>query len=114
MKYFSNVEGYEDCFVDVVDKWTMKELRELTASNETDYFSLFKRKVTSILIKDIDGNELRDITKLDDSFIENIDVVMAGFLGTVLAMHVRERRSLGGLSVRQSSTISEQQTTKKN
>ena len=91
----------------------MKELRELTASTEEDYFSLFKRKVTSILIRDSDGNELRDVTKLDDEFIDNIDVVMAGFLGTVLAMHVRERRSLGGLSVHRSSTTLEAQTTKK-
>ena len=113
MKYYSEIEGYEDCYVDVVDKWTMKELKELTASGEQEYFELFRRKVSAILLRDIDGNELRDITKLDDDFIENLDVVMAGFIGTVLAMHVRQRRSLGGLSVRQSSSTSEQTATKK-
>ncbi len=113
MKYYSEIEGYEDCYVDVVDKWTMKELKELTASDEQEYFDLFRRKVSAILLRDIDGNELRDITKLNDEFVENLDVVMAGFIGTVLAMHVRQRRSLGGLSVRQSSSTSEQIATKK-
>ncbi len=113
MKYFSEIEGYEDCYVDVVDKWTMKELKELTASDEEQYFELFRRKVTSILLRDSDGNELRDITKLDNDFIENLDVIMAGFIGTVLAMHVRQRRSLGGMSVRQSSTTLESTTAKK-
>ena len=113
MKYYSEIEGYEDCYVDVVDKWTMKELKELTASDEQEYFNLFRRKVTGILLRDIDGNELRDITKLDDEFVENLDVVMAGFIGTVLAMHVRQRRSLGGMSVRQSSTTSELTAAKK-
>ena len=113
MKYYSEIEGYEDCYVDVVDKWTMKELKELTASGESEYFELFRRKVSAIYLKDIDGNELRDITKLDDEFIENLDVIMAGFIGTVLAMHVRQRRSLGGMSVRQSSSTSEVAATKK-
>lgn len=113
MKYYSEIEGYEDCYVDVVDKWTMKELKELTASDEQEYFDLFRRKVSAILLRDIDGNELRDITQLNDEFVENLDVIMAGFIGTVLAMHVRQRRSLGGLSVRQSSTTSELTATKK-
>lgn len=113
MKYFSEIEGYEDCFVDVVDKWTMKELKALTASDDTEYFEIFRNKVTGLLLRDADGVELRDVTKFDEDFVENLDVAMAGFIGGVLPMHVRQRKSLGGMSVRQSSTTSEQATTKK-
>jgi hypothetical protein len=113
MKYYSETEGYQDCFIDVVDKWTMKELKELTASEDKEYFEIFRRKVQGLLLRDVDGNELRDVTKFDESFVENMDVAMAGFLGNVLAMHVRQRKSLGGLNVRQSSTTSEPATTKK-
>lgn len=113
MKYYSEIEGYEDCYVEVVDKWSMKELRKLTESDETNYFDLFREKTDSILIRDIEGNELRDINKFDEEFAENLDVAMAGFIGGVLATHVRNRRSLGGLSVRPSSTISEQLAKKK-
>lgn len=113
MKYYSEIEGYEDCFVDVVDKWTMKELKELTASEDKEYFEIFRRKVTGLLLRDADGVELRDVTQFNEEFVENMDVAMAGFIGGVLPMHVRKRKSLGGLSVRQSSTTSEQATTKK-
>ena len=113
MKYYSETEGYQDCFIDVVDKWTMKELKELTESNDEQYFEIFRRKVTSLLLRDADGAELRDIKQFNAEFVENLDVAMAGFIGGVLPMHVRKRKSLGGLSVRQSSTTSEQVTTKK-
>lgn len=113
MKYYSETEGYEDCYIDVIDKWTMKELKELTASDDDQYFEIFRRKVTALLLRDAEGNELRDITKFNKEFVEGMDVAMAGFLGNVLAMHVRQRKSLGGLSVRQSSTTSESQTAKK-
>jgi len=79
MKYFSEIEGYEDCFVDVVDKWTMKELKELTESDDEQYFEIFRRKVTSLLLRDADGVELRDITQFNAEFVENLDVAMAGF-----------------------------------
>jgi len=113
MKYFSEIEGYEDCFVDVVDKWTMKELKALTASDDAEYFEIFRSKVNGLLLRDADGVELRDVKQFNEEFVENLDVAMAGFIGGVLPMHVRQRKSLGGLSVRQSSTTSEQATTKK-
>ncbi len=107
MKYFCEVEGYDECYIDVVDSWTMKELRALTDSDDKEYFEIFKKKVDSMLLKDSDGNELRDPKKIDDAFIENVDVSLAGFIGSVLALHVRQRKSLGGMSVRPQSTISE-------
>jgi hypothetical protein len=112
MKYFLEFEDYADCFVEVEEKWTMKELKEVVASDEETYFNIFKRKVTSILIRDVNGNELRDITQFNEEFLDNVDVAVAGFLGMVLIKHIRDRRSLGGLSVRPSSTGSESKTTK--
>jgi len=94
MKYFSEIEGYEDCFVDVVDKWTMKELKELTESDDEQYFEIFRRKVTSLLLRDADGVELRDITQFNAEFVENLDVAMAGFIGGVLPpQNKRQRRN---------------------
>lgn len=114
MKYFSNTEGYEDCYVDVIDSWTMKELRSLTAADDVEYFEIFRKKVTALLLRDVDGNELRDITQFNEDFLLNMDVSMAGFIGSVLILHVRQRKNLGGLNVRPLSTALESETTKKN
>lgn len=111
-KYYLDIEEYKDCFVEVVDKWTMKEVKALTSSTEENYFDIFKKKVESILIRDVDGNELRDVNMINEDFLDNVDVAISGFLGTVLVRHVRDRRSLGGMSVRPLSTTSESKTVK--
>lgn len=107
MKYYMSFGDYKDCFVDVSEVWTMKELKELASSDGDKYFEMFRKKVDGILVRDVNGLEIRDVNQLTEEFMENIDVAMAGFLGTVLVNHIRERRSLGGLSVRPSSTGSE-------
>ena len=111
-KYYLEFEEYKDCFVEVTDKWTMKEVKALTSSTEENYFDVFKKKVESIYIRDVDGNELRDVNMLNEEFLDNVDVAISGFLGMVLVRHVRDRRSLGGLSVRPLSTTSESKTAK--
>ena len=102
-----NFGDYKDCFVDVSEVWTMKELKDLAIAEGDKYFEIFRKKVDAILLRDVNGVEIRDVNQLTEDFMENIDVAMAGFLGTVLVNHIRERRSLGGLSVRLSSTGSE-------
>lgn len=103
-QYFSELEGYTDCFITVSDKWTVKEMRELADSEEKGYFEIFSRKVEGMLLKDADGNEVRDPAKLNGEILENFDVALAGFVGSILPLHVRKRRNLGGLNVRPSST----------
>lgn len=112
MKYFLEFEEYTDCFVEVTDKWTMKEVKALIDSSADEYFDIFKKKVTSLLLRDADGNELRDINNFSVEWMENVDVAVAGFVGMVLVRHVRDRKSLGGLSVRPLSTGSESKTMK--
>ena len=112
MKYYLEFEDYTDCFVEVNDKWTMKEVKALIDSGEKEYFDIFKKKVVSLLLRDADGNELRDINNFSEEWMENVDVAVAGFIGMVLARHVRDRKSLGGLSVRPLSTGSESKIAK--
>lgn len=111
-KYYLEFDDYKDCFVEVADKWTMKEVKALTSSTEENYFDIFKKKVESIFIKDVNGKELRDVNMINDDFLDNVDIAVVGFLGTVLVRHVRDRRSLGGMSVRPLSTTSESKTVK--
>ena len=109
-KYFSELEEYKDCFVEVTDNWTMKEVRELTDGDEVVYFYYFHRKVDSMLIRDADGRELtnpREITKED---LENCNVALVGFFGGILSLHIRRRKSLGNLNVRASSLTTGSQT----
>jgi len=106
-KYFSDVEGFTDCFIEVSDNWTVKEMKELSESEEDGYFSLFNRKVDTMFLRDIENKEFTNPREFTSEDLENFDVVMAGFVGSILPIHVRRRRNLGGLGVRPSSTGSD-------
>jgi hypothetical protein len=103
-KYFSKMDGFEDCYIEVDDKWTVKEMRDLAKSEDEDYFRIFNKKVTAMLLRDSDGTEYTNPKTLTPENFENFDVALAGFVGSILPIHVRNRRNLGGLNVRPSST----------
>lgn len=113
-KYFSQIEGYEDCFIEVTDKWTVKEMRDLADSEEEQYFKLFNEKVIAMYLRDADEKEFTNPKEIKPKDIENFDVSIAGFIGSILPIHVRKRRNLGGLSVRPSSTSKDGQDSPKN
>lgn len=99
-KYYSELEGYTDCFIEVSDSWTMREVRELTDGGEEEYFNFFNSKVTSMFLLDEDRKEFtnpREITKED---LDNFNVSLVGFFGSILSFHVRRRKTLGGVNVR--------------
>lgn len=102
-KYFSEVPGFEKFFIEVTDAWTVREMKALADSGEDEYFDIFHTKVESMYLTDVDGNEFTNPREFSRDDVENFDVSAAGFIGSILPIHVRKRRNLGGLNVRQSS-----------
>ena len=113
-KYYSELEDFKDCFIEVTDKWTVKEMRALADSEEEEYFNLFHSKVIAMFLRDADGKEFTNPREIAPTDLENFDVSIAGFIGSILPIHVRKRRNLGGLSVRPSSTSKDGQDSLKN
>lgn len=112
-KYFSDVPGFEKFFIEVTDAWTVKEMKALAESEEAEYFDIFHAKVESMYLVDVDGKEFTNPKELSRDDVENFDVTAAGFIGSILPIHVRKRRNLGGLNVRQSSPSKDGQNSPK-
>lgn len=104
-KYFSGVAGFEDCFIEVSDKWTMREVRDLTDSDEIAYFDFFHKKVESMFLKDSNGKEFTNPREIQATDMDDFDIALIGFFGGILSLHVRKRKSLGNLNVLQSSLM---------
>lgn len=102
-KYFSGVEGFEDCFIEVSDHWTMREVRDLTDGAEKEYFDFFHAKVDSMFLRDTTGKEFTNPRDIKPEDMDDFDVALVGFFGGILSMHVRRRKSLGNMSVLPSS-----------
>jgi len=100
-KYFSEMTGYEDNFIEVTDKWTVKEMRQLADSPEDEYLEIFRTKVDAMFLKDAEGKEFTNPRTLAKEDLEGFDVALGGFIGSILPIHVRKRRNLGGMNVRQ-------------
>ena len=112
-KYFSEIEGYESCFVEVSDNWTLKEVREFTDNDEDVYFDYFVKKVESMFLRDVNGVEYTNPRDFVPENLDNFDIALVGFVGGILPLHIRRRKSLGNLNVRPSSLSSESKTKQK-
>jgi hypothetical protein len=109
-KYFCDIEGNEDIFIEVTDAWTVKEMRALADSEEKEYFEIFQKKVEAMHLRDVSGNVFTNPKDFNLDILENFDVAVAGFIGSILPIHVRKRRNLGGMKVRQSSPTNDGQS----
>lgn len=112
-KYFSEEVGYKDCFIEVTDNWTMKEVRAMGEADENEYFDIFNRKVESMYLKDSTGREFTNPKVFRPEDVEDFDIAMAGFIGSILPIHCRRRKGLGGMNVRASSSGSDTAKTTK-
>ena len=92
-KYYSEEEGYKDCFIEVTDAWTMKEVRAMGNAGEEEYFEIFNKKVESMFLRDSNGVEWTNPRNFKPEDVEDFDIVLAGFIGTVLPMHCRRRKT---------------------
>ncbi len=99
-KYFSDIEGYKDLFIEVSDAWLMKEVKEMADADEVTYFEYFNKKVDAMYLRDSEGVEFTNPKTFSVADVDNFDVSLAGFIGSILSTHIRRRKSLGGLSVR--------------
>lgn len=102
-KYFSGLAGFEECFIEVSDSWTMREVRDLTDGGEIEYFDFFHKKVDSMFLKDSNGKEFTNPREIKVEDMDDFDVALVGFFGGILSNHVRRRKSLGNLNVLPSS-----------
>lgn len=112
-RYECKVEGFEKNWVEVADKWTMKEVRQLVDSDDVGYFDIFGKKVLDMYIEAEDGTVYRDPKELTEEVLENLDITLVGFLGGVMSMHIERRRQLGKWGASLSKDGSEENSSKK-
>lgn len=90
----SEIPGYEACFVEVADGWTVRELNALYESRDA-WLEMWRRKVVSVRIDTADGEVLTDPAQVIERF-DDCDVAVARFVNTSLAAAVDYMATLGG------------------
>ena len=102
MKYTCDVPGLEDNWIEIEDKWTRRETKELDGIQDERYFEVLRAKTISCHLVDDDGNVITKPEGITDDAFDAFDEAILGFLGGVLYHEVRRRRNLGNVSARPS------------
>ena len=108
MKFFCDVPGLEENWVEISDSWRRSEAERLQSpdlyADFDQYWAFFTSKVKACHIVDADGNIADTVDQITPEFYANVDQRLAGFLGGVLSHASRELMRLGNRAARLSGT----------
>jgi len=100
MRVECTVVGYEDNYIDVADRWTRSEYRALTAiGNIDDYLVWFHDKVTGCKLSVADEH-VTDPQAVTVAVLDEMDLVLTGFVEQALFRACTNLRNLGNASGR--------------
>lgn len=101
LKFHPEIEGLEHCWVEIDERWTRREVRELMErDDEETIVNFLRKKVTGCHLERGDGQPAVTTTDELIANIDDIDLRLVDFLGTVLIQAAAILRTLGNLSGR--------------
>ena len=85
VRFTCDVDGLAgDNWVDVSERWTRAEFRELMEADAEESLDIFRRKVTACHLPPETGDVVTDPLLVNDKLLEALDLRVVGFLGAVL------------------------------
>lgn len=103
--------GFEETWVEVSDRWTRREFKAMVDAGGAEWLEMFHDKVTACHIQ-ASGEAITDPAAVTEDALDDVDMQVLGFLGTVLLEAVAHLRSLGFMSGRVSSDSNAKTKTK--
>lgn len=94
MKYQCDIPGFEDCFVEISERWTRKELRLYFSAKGDEYVTFMQTKISSIYLETT-GEPIDEPGKLTLEASEDVDIALWKWLSTALTRGVDDMLSLG-------------------
>ena len=107
VRFNCDLLDFEQNWVDVADKWTRAEFKQVIDVTDIDgYLDWFRRKVTACNIVLDDGIVITDPATVTEAMFDNADVRLWGFVSSVIYKAVTHMQNLGNFSARPSSESS--------
>jgi len=92
-----SIEDFGDTWVEVSDKWTRREYRDMLDAEGDAWLDLFHAKVEACHIQ-TDGEPITDPQELTEDMLDDVDMRVLGFLGGLFIDAAQALRSLGFMS----------------
>lgn len=109
MKFYCDIEGLTENWVDVGERWTRNEMEHLrnTASEESETLAVFHSKVVACSLTTEDGETITNPKELTSSDLDRMRIELVSFIGGCLFVATRRLQTLGNAAVRLSSSSNE-------
>lgn len=101
LRFHPEIEGLTHCWVEIEERWTRREVRELMErDDEATMVKFLRAKVTGCHLARGDGQP--PVTTTDELIanLDDLDLRLIDFIGTVLIQAAAILRTLGNLSGR--------------
>lgn len=95
MRLQCNIDGFTDCYVEVSDRWTRKEIRDFHTTRLEDAAQLIQRKITAIYLTCADGEHITAPSMLTEERLDQVDAQVFNWLPGALMVGLRELENLG-------------------
>lgn len=100
MRMQCTLPEFEDCWLEVSEKWSRVEERQIVTANADQWLELFQAKVLSCNLRTETGETITQPAGVTWDSLDQMDVRLAGFVGASLATACLELRNLGKVSRR--------------
>jgi hypothetical protein len=91
---------FEDCWLEISEKWTRSERTQLTLATADQWIALFQAKTLACNLRTDDGTALTQPGAVTWDVIDQMDMRLAGFVGASLSTACSELMNLGKVSRR--------------
>jgi hypothetical protein len=91
---------FEDCWLEVSERWTRAERTQLATANADQWIALFGTKVLACNLRTEDGQVMTQPAAVTWDSIDLMDMRLAGFVGASLSTACSELLNLGKVSRR--------------
>jgi len=103
MRYYCDMDGLGDNWIEVSPSWTRREVREMHEAEGPEFMDIWRRKVTACHLEKQDGEPITDPSIVTEDVLDDLDLRLLGFVGGVLSQATLDLRTLGNVSGRLSS-----------
>lgn len=103
IRVYSDIPGLTDCYVEVAESWTVREVTALYESRE-QWLALWRRKTLSVYLPLPSGDTITDPEEVIARF-DDLDIRLARFVNNSLGWAVDHLATLGGTQRRISSGV---------
>lgn len=95
MRYQCDIEGYEDCFIELKQSWTRGEIKRFFNQSGDEWLGLLRSKIETIHLRQANGDVIDTPEKFTNDSVDEVDFVFWRWVQAALQKAIDDLQNLG-------------------